>query len=104
VSAVWRAIAPHDDGSGVVHLSGELDIAVVEELERELRAAVSTTTTRLDIDLDEVTYIDSSSVGAIMRTLAAATEVGKSLRVINARGVPRRVLEISGVGEVLGLE
>ena len=51
-----------------------------------------------------MTYIDSSSVGVLMRTLATATNEGKVLRVVNASGVPRRVLEVAGVAAALGLD
>jgi anti-sigma B factor antagonist len=104
VSATWRAIARRDDGTGVVYLVGELDLSVVEQLEEELRGALAQSKRALKIDLTDVTYIDSSSVGVLMRTLSAATDAGKTMRVVNACGICRRVLEVAGVAEVLGLD
>ena len=104
MSAVFRAISRRDDGTGMVYLVGELDLAVVDELEAELRDALARATSALKVDLSDVTYIDSSSVGVLMRTLAAATDDGKTMRVVNARGVCRRVLEVTGVADVLGVD
>jgi anti-sigma B factor antagonist len=104
VSAVWRAISRPDDDAEVVRLAGELDLAVVDQLERDLRAALAQASSTLHVDLADVTYIDSSSVGVLMRTLATATNEGKVLRVVNASGVPRRVLEVAGVAAALGLD
>jgi anti-sigma B factor antagonist len=104
VSAVWRAISRRDDGTGMVYLVGELDLSVVDQLEDQLRTALARATKALKVDLTDVTYIDSSSVGVLMRTLAAATDEGKAMRVVNAHGVCRRVLEVAGVAEVLGVD
>ena len=104
MSAVWRAVSRHDDGVGVVRLEGELDLSVVNELEDELQQALQNAATGLHVDVADVTYIDSSSVGAIMRTFAVALNEGKTLRVVNARGIPRRVLELAGVSDILGLD
>ncbi len=90
--------------SPVLHLEGELDLAVAEELEQQLLHALRGADERLCIDLSEVTYIDSSSVRALLRAAAIAHDRGKRVQVTSASGISRRVLELAGVEDLLGLD
>jgi anti-anti-sigma factor len=87
----------------VLHLEGELDLAVADELEQRLLRAVQRADDRLDVDLSDVTYIDSTSVRALLRAAEAAKDGGKRVQITSASVISRRVLELTGVGEVLGL-
>ena len=93
-----------DSGSPVLHLEGELDLSVAEELEQQLLHALRSADERLCVDLSEVTYIDSSSVRALLRAAAVAHDRGKRVQVTSASGISRRVLELAGVEDLLGLD
>ena len=90
--------------SPVLHLQGELDLAVSEELEQRLLHALRRADERLCIDLSGVTYIDSSSVRALLRAAAIAHDRGKKVQVTRASGISRRVIELAGVEDILGLD
>jgi stage II sporulation protein AA (anti-sigma F factor antagonist) len=104
VTAAWRADDHPDSGNSVLHLGGELDLSVAEELEQQLLHALRRADERLFVDLSEVTYLDSSSVRALLRAAAIAHDGGKRVQVTSASGISRRVLELAGVEEVLGLD
>ena len=93
---------PNDDWL-VLRLEGELDLAVAEELEQRLLHAVKRADKRLCVDLSNVTYIDSTSVRALLRAAEAARSGGKRVQVTSASVISRRVLELAGVDQVLGL-
>jgi stage II sporulation protein AA (anti-sigma F factor antagonist) len=104
VSAAWRSDEHPDGGNPVLHLGGELDLSVAEELEQQLMHALRGAEERLYVDLSEVTYLDSSSVRALLRAAAIAHDRGKRVQVTRASGISRRVLELAGVEDVLGLD
>jgi anti-sigma B factor antagonist len=102
MSAPWRDDG--ESGSPVLRLEGELDLSVAEELEQQLLRALRRADERLCVDLSEVTYIDSSSVRALLRAAAFAHDRGKRVQVTSASGISRRVIELAGVEDVLGLD
>ena len=103
MASAWGVEENVDCGIHVLKLQGELDLSVAPELERHIVASLSRATDAVHLDLTEVTYLDSSSVRALLRAADAASEDGKSLRVTGASGVSRRVLELAGVDQLLGL-
>lgn len=85
-------------------LEGELDLSVASEFEQEIIRSLDRASEGVSIDLTDVSYLDSSSVRALLRASEAAEDNGKKLQVTGASGITRRVLELTGVDEVLGLE
>ena len=91
------------DGVAQLNLGGELDLAAkpaVNELVR--RRLADAAITRLVIDLTEVTFIDSSGIGTLIGCRNLADRSGKALQVIGAQGRVARVLDLTGVGDLLG--
>jgi stage II sporulation protein AA (anti-sigma F factor antagonist) len=83
----------------VVTLSGELDAADVSWA-RALDAALDSGASKLVLDLRNVTFIDSSVIGAIV---LAEQRIGDRgwLRIVYTHHVIRRLLEICGLAEIL---
>jgi anti-sigma B factor antagonist len=101
---VWRAEESVEAGFHVLKLEGELDLSVASDLEKEIIRTIDRAPQGVSIDLTDVSFLDSSSVRALLRASEAADDAGKKLRVSGASGITRRVLELTGVDEVLGLE
>ena len=53
--------------------------------------------------LEQLRFLDSSGVHALVKGYHAATGAGGSLTVRNATGVVARVLHITGVADALGM-
>ena len=87
----------HVDPSGSVRmiLTGEIDISSVDMLARDL-ATLAYATDNIVIDLAGVTFLDSTGVAALVLAHRRVAAIGRRLAVINARGVVRRVLDITG--------
>lgn len=78
-------------------LAGELDLSVAEQLQTALDEALALAPKTLIIDLGAVSYIDSHSVGLILRARNTATSDGHRLVVINAHGLVQQILDLMGV-------
>jgi anti-anti-sigma factor len=98
-----RTDAPAD-GLVVVRAAGEVDMTVSTAFERALvDAATGNPGGQVVVDFEDLRFIDSSGVHALVKGYHAAAGTGGSLTVRNATGVVARVLNITGVAEALGM-
>jgi anti-anti-sigma factor len=85
-----------------VVVSGEIDMAVTEALSASVLGVLRADGVRLvEVELSAVGFIDACGVGVLLAARKDARGQGKSLVVRGARGMPRRVLEMTGVLGVL---
>lgn len=90
------------DRAVTVLLSGDLDINARDDLRDELLDAVAGDGVReLLVDFDQVAFMDSEAMGALLEGVYAARAAGVRLRVANLHGTVRRVFEVSGVREII---
>ncbi len=92
------------DGSPRIEARGELDIATAPELEREISALLALDGGDLALDLEPVTFIDSSGLRAVLVCSRRAREAGRRLLVRPGNGQVSRVIELSRAGEHLDLD
>jgi anti-anti-sigma factor len=86
------------DGEVRVTLTGEVDLAVADELHGWLTAAAGDHPGRpVVVDMSAVTFIDSSGIRAFVRARADVTAAGCGMRLVNTAGMARRVLQVAGV-------
>lgn len=86
----------------VVALSGECDLDVRWELRSALAAAFDQGSFVI-VDVSGLSFIDSSGIDELIDAYHVARQRGCGLYVRNGTGVAARVLEITGVGELLAL-
>lgn len=86
----------HADGRVLLELHGEVDVASASEAERELKRAQALAPSELVIDLDGLTFMDSTGVRLLIQALRHATEHHYELRLRRVPAQARRVLEMSG--------
>jgi anti-anti-sigma factor len=81
-----------DEAAATVVAHGELDLAAVDDLRAGLRRAVRDG--RVVLDLEPVTFLDSSAAGVILDLLVEGT-----IPTLRAPGLmPARVLRLLGLG------
>lgn len=92
----------HQDHSGVLTLSiiGELDLSSIESVSTAIDKAWSGNPHRVVFDLRGLTFMDSSGIALMLQV---SRRVGK-VEVRDAAPMVRRVIEATGLVEVLGLE
>lgn len=86
-----------------VILRGEIDLSVSDGLFDAVAAVVTPgRTTQVEVDLHGIRFLDASGVGVLLALRNRAKSHGIAFRAFGAAGLPRRVLEISGVLDLLG--
>lgn len=86
----------HQPGHMLVTVSGEVDIGTAGQPRSEL-AALATDGSPLVVDLEQVTFIDASGLGAIAGAAKRAAAHDISLHVVAARPQTRRLFAITGL-------
>jgi anti-sigma B factor antagonist len=86
------------DGIVVVSIAGEFDIAATPGVTQTVRPHLDND---IYVDLDGVTFIDSSGLQCLLVLRAEAAEVGGRLRVGKVTPTVARLFELSGVTETL---
>jgi anti-sigma B factor antagonist len=84
------------DGVPVVAVTGEVDIGTAPLLRAELTAQLAQSPVVLVVDLREVTFFDSSGIGALL----AARRRAADLRVVADRSPVLRTLRFAGLDTV----
>ena len=94
------------DGEGQARLvlQGELYLATAPVLAVNVIRACSKKPAELIIDLSALDYCDSSGLREFIRAAKLCAGNGTKLRVGGARGKVRRVFELTGIADVVGLE
>ncbi len=98
-------IEPHTVNDGVLRLaiSGEVDLSTCDVLGASIRDAVTDGhVAELVVDLDGVTFLDSTGVAALVDGHNLAAEQGVAYVVTDANKLIHDVLDTSGVLPVLG--
>jgi anti-sigma B factor antagonist len=97
-------ITSHAPYPGLLTLTvtGELDLASADALSEAVTEAVkSDMVDAILIDLEGLTFLDSTGIGTLVAGWKQANDSGKQLRVDKAHGMAREVLRITGVWPTL---
>ncbi len=88
--------------AATVAVGGEVDLATVGSLEREIHAAVTAAdVAEVTVDLSEVTFLDSSGINALIQGRKLADSRNVLFTAAGAQGLVRQVLDLTGVWEHL---
>jgi anti-sigma B factor antagonist len=88
----------------VVTLRGEIDAFTAPSLRDDLRDLVEETTALIVVvDLEAVTFLDSSALGALVSVFRRLRERDGQLRIVQPRTAAARIFELTGLDAVLDL-
>jgi anti-sigma B factor antagonist len=88
----WRAF---------VALRGELDVADVPELQAVLDGHLEAGRRVLRLDTHDVTFMDSSVLGAIVAAHRRCVELHATLILTGVSGIVQRIVSLTGLDQVL---
>ena len=91
-----------EPGYVVATVAGEVDIATVARL-RERLSALASAGLPLVADLDQVSFIDATGLGALAAASRRAAACGGSLYVVCAQSQTRRLFRITGLDRQIPL-
>jgi anti-sigma B factor antagonist len=86
-----------DDGSQVISLAGELDIATAEQAYTYISEVIDGWPEPVSVDLAGLTFCDASGLGALARIARHARQAGRQLRLISARPSLLKIIRITGL-------
>jgi anti-sigma B factor antagonist len=86
-----------DDGSQVISVRGELDIATAEQACTYISEVIDCWRAPVSVDLAGLTFCDASGLGALARIARHARQAGRPLRLISARPSLLKIMRITGL-------
>ncbi len=79
------------DGRVILHVTGEVDLYNVGALREALDQAIDKHKEPVDVHLGEVSYIDSTGIGALLNANTRLKKLNRALRFV---ATPDTVLEV----------
>ena len=95
--ALTVASVRDENGTPVIYLSGELDLISAGQFSTAIDTALGTHPTSLILDASNLTFMDSSGIVLLISATQRAAEV----QVRNPTPIVRRLIELTGLSEVL---
>lgn len=92
-----RTSVEHWNGVARIRLAGELDLSSRPYFDRALQAAESHAHTGLLIDLENLVFMDSTGLSALLEALKRPQGANREFRVSGAREEIRRLLAVAGL-------
>jgi anti-anti-sigma factor len=80
---------------------GEVDLATAHLFRDRLLGVLHEQAAVVDVDLAGVTFLDCTGISALIAARNAAIHTGRQMRVSHPRPIVRRVLEVTGLLDVL---
>lgn len=93
------AIDRSDEGC-VLTLSGEVDLYTAPNLKQAIVDIVDDGCTSLVLDLEQVSFIDSSGLGVLISGLRRVKEHGGTLRLVCTKDSILKIFRITGLDKV----
>lgn len=85
----------------VLQVSGELDLHTAPALRDRISELLDGGTTKLAIDLAQVGFMDSSSLGVLVAALKRIRASGGDLALVGVNGSPLKVLALTGIDRMM---
>ena len=92
-----------DADTQVVRAHGELDLYVAPEFKRRLANTIEAGKTRIVVDLTDAAFMDSTALGDLIGALKRLRVRGGALAVASEQPTILRILELTGMDQVLDL-
>jgi anti-sigma B factor antagonist len=90
-------------GIPVLGVSGEIDVYTAPRLRERLLELAQQGTTRVVVDLSEVSFVDSTGLGVLVSGLKRFREGGGDLLLVVVQPQIMKVLEITGLTTVFSV-
>lgn len=92
--------------NGIWHLSvsGEMDLYNADEFKRAMDRLFSDGEAGVIADFDELSYIDSSGIGALLYTVTQSKARRRGVCFVNVTGSVRKVIELTSLLGFLPIE
>jgi anti-sigma B factor antagonist len=91
------------DHATVVHLDGVIDLATQQIFDEAVRAGLRGSSAITILNLDKVTFLASVGLRVLVQAHQDTQDSGRAVRVVDGAAIVHRIMEISGLEQVLAL-
>lgn len=88
----------------VLEVNGEIDAYTAPELKKSLMPLIQESGNEIEVDLENVAYMDSTGLGVFVSALKASKESGSHFTLKNVQGRVYRIFEITGLNGVMDIK
>ncbi len=79
----------------VLEINGEIDLYNAPEIKEKIKNEIDSGKVNVVINLEKVSYIDSSGIGVLISSLSNLKKVGGGLKLANVYASVRKVFELT---------
>ncbi|MCW2602419.1 MAG: anti-sigma-factor antagonist [Pseudonocardiales bacterium] len=88
------------DGSAMLRFAGEIDVANAGRIPQQVTSALAAPVPGVVLDLADVTFIDSTGIGALIAARNACVAAARTLRLARPSSQVQRMLEMTGLDDI----
>jgi anti-sigma B factor antagonist len=89
-----------DDATQVVAVRGEIDLFTAPEMKTALSEAIEAGKSRIVVDLEETTFLDSTALGVLIGTVKRLRSRDGRLTIVNVDPNIAKTFEITGLDQI----
>lgn len=93
-----------ENEKSIVNLSGEIDAYTAPQLKEALIPLTKQSDHIVEVDLENINYMDSTGLGVFISALKSTKEHGSSLKLVNIQGRVLRLFKITGLDEIIDID
>ncbi len=98
MSMEWKIL--QKNSVEIIRCKGRLDVNIADGFKKNVKEIIASGMPKLTIDLAEVTFIDSSGLGALVGCLRAANQKGGDVKLCCLKPEIRMVIELTRLNRV----
>lgn len=83
------------DGVIIFDIDGEIDLYNAPEIKDSIKEQMDSGNKKIIINLEKVSYIDSSGIGALISSLSNLKKIGGGLKIIHVYDSVKKVFELT---------
>ncbi|SET79460.1 anti-sigma B factor antagonist [Oceanobacillus limi] len=87
----------------LVQLSGEIDAYTAPQLKDKLIPLTNRKGVRIEVDLENVNYMDSTGLGVFISALKSSKENGSKITLFNLKDRVQRLFKITGLHQLIDI-
>ena len=99
-------IKKHDDQQNIwmLDLSGEIDIYNADDLKNDLQILIGEHQSDVEIDCNELKYIDSTGLGVLVSALKLVKEYDGHVKLFNLKPHIAKIFYLTGLTKIMEIE
>lgn len=96
-------VKDHEENGKIVMLAGEIDVYTAPELKQTLLPLTEKEGAFVQIDFDQVSYMDSTGLGVFISALKSGQLHQSTIQLIHVHERIRRLFNITGLDEIMDI-